>query len=244
MLLGNVTLIDVKEKCTWDDIPTFSFILSLCFDIMHDLLEGVGPYELSLIMCDLIFVKIYFTLETLNNRIFYFDYGPTETSNAVPQIIKEHLTAQKLKFSSAEMLCFIRYFGLMVGDVVPDDADSWLLYLELRSIVDIVTAPYVNRRSLNYLATLIFEHHEMYLLAFPNNVLWPKHHFMLHYPQIMLSIGPLWFVCCLCWEAKHKNLKQASRATNSRKNLPYTLAVKHQLQICARCLFRKLSFIF
>lgn len=127
----------------------------------------------------------------------------------------------------------------MIGDLIPNEDDCWLLYIKLKSIVDIVTAPYVNIRSLNYLATLISEHHEMYLSAFPDVTLKPKHHYMLHYPQIMRNVGPLWFVCCLRWEAKHRPFKQAARATNSRKNLSLTLAIKHQLNICARFLSKR-----
>ncbi|KYN17822.1 hypothetical protein ALC57_09898 [Trachymyrmex cornetzi] len=96
---------------------------------MHDLLEGVCGYDLALILFDLIHDKRYFSLETLNNRIVYFDYGPIESSNAVPQIKKEHLITGKLRFSSLEMLCFFRYFELMLGDLVPEDTESWHLYL-------------------------------------------------------------------------------------------------------------------
>lgn len=62
---------------------------------------------------------------------------------------------------------------------------------------------------------------------------------MLHYPEVMHRIGSLWSVCCLRWEAKHRPLKLAAHATNSRKNLPLTLAIKHQLNLCARFLSRK-----
>ncbi|KMQ89723.1 hypothetical protein RF55_10617 [Lasius niger] len=239
VLLQDLTMTGIKEKCVWDAIRSFSFIQSISFDIMHDLLEGVCGYDLGLILFDLIYYKKYFSLETLNNRIIYFDYGPVELSNAVPQIKKEHLTTGKLKFSASEMLCFIRYFGLMLGDLVPEDAESWHLYLKLKSIVDIVTTPYVNLRSLSYLSTLISEHHEIYLIVFPQATLKPKHHYMLHYPEVMRRVGPLWFICCLRWEAKHRPFKQAAHATNSCRNLPLTLAIKHQLNLCARFLSGK-----
>ncbi|XP_077275930.1 uncharacterized protein LOC143904844 [Temnothorax americanus] len=239
VLLQDLNKTGIKEKCVWDAIPSFSFIQSISFDIMHDLLEGVCGYDLALILFDLIYNKKYFSLETLNNRVFYFDYGPVELGNAVPQITREHLIAGKLKFSASEMLCFVRYFGLMLGDLVPDDTESWYLYLKLKSIIDIVTTPYVNLRSLSYLSVLISEHHEKYLTVFPQATLKPKHHYMLHYSEVMRRVGPLWSVCCLRWEAKHRPLKQAAHATNSRRNLPLTLAIKHQLNLCARFLARK-----
>ena len=86
---------------------------------------------------------------------------------------------------------------------------------------------------------LISEHHEIYITVFPQATLKPKHHYMLHYPEIMRRVGLLWFICCLRWEAKHRPLKQAAYATNSRRNLPLTLAIKHQLNLCARFLSRK-----
>ncbi|XP_072759388.1 uncharacterized protein [Anoplolepis gracilipes] len=134
VLLQNLNMTGIKEKCVWEAIPSFSFIQGISFDIMHDLLEGVCGYDLALF--DLIHEKKYFSLETLNNRIIYFDYGPVESSNAVPQIKKEHLITGKLKFSASEMLCFVRYIGLMLGDLVPEDTESWSLYLKLKSIVD------------------------------------------------------------------------------------------------------------
>lgn len=62
---------------------------------------------------------------------------------------------------------------------------------------------------------------------------------MLHYPEVMRRVGSLWFVCCLRREAKHRPLKQTAHVANSRRNLPLTLAIKHQLNLCARFLSRK-----
>lgn len=98
--MQSLAMTGIKEQCVWNEIPSFSFILSICFDIMHDLLEGMCSYDLTLIIFHLIYVKKYFSLETLNNRIFYFDYGPIESGNAVPRINKEHLLAEK------QILCY------------------------------------------------------------------------------------------------------------------------------------------
>lgn len=239
VLLKNLPMTGIKENCVWNIIPSFSFVDSISFDIMHDLLEGVCHYDLTLILFDFIYNKKYFSLETLNNRIIYFDYGPLESGNTVPRITRDHLMASKFKFSASEMLCFIRYLGLMIGDLVPTNAEGWHLYIKLKSIIDIITAPYVNPRSLDYLSCLISEHHEMYLGIFPQVTLKPKHHYMLHYPQIMRTVGPLWSICCFHWEAKHRPFKQAAHTTNSCRNLPLTMAIKHQLRLSASFLSKK-----
>jgi len=39
--------------------------------------------------------------------------------------------------TASEMLCFSRYLGLIIGDLVPSSSQSWSLYLLLKQILDI-----------------------------------------------------------------------------------------------------------
>lgn len=48
----------------------------------------------------------------------------------------------------------------------------------------------------------------------------------------MLLYGPLENLNCLRFEAKHKQINGGAKVTTSRLNAPYTLSVKHQLQVC------------
>lgn len=48
-------------------------------DVMHDILEGVGQYELKLLFS--YFKEQHVTLEELNSRIQSFDYGFMERNN-------------------------------------------------------------------------------------------------------------------------------------------------------------------
>ena len=47
---------------------------------MHDILEGVCFYVMRSIVTEFIYVKNYFSLEDLNDRIRNFDFGCTENS--------------------------------------------------------------------------------------------------------------------------------------------------------------------
>jgi len=87
---------------------------------------------------------------------------------------------------------------------------------------------------LQYLKYLIFKHHDMYLSLF-NSSLKPKHYFLLHYPNIILKTGPLIYLFCMYFEAKHKELKKNANNMQSRKNLSLTLAKKSQLNFLYRC---------
>lgn len=48
---------------------------------MHDVLEGVCNYDLVPLLNNFILKFKYFTLDTLNNRIQCFNYGPIENQN-------------------------------------------------------------------------------------------------------------------------------------------------------------------
>jgi len=61
-------------------------------------------------------------------------------SNNKPHLItKDHNRRIKLPFLASEMRCFIRYFGIMVGNLISENAiDIWKLYQTTRHIIDIV----------------------------------------------------------------------------------------------------------
>lgn len=86
---------------------------------------------------------------------------------------------------------------------------------------------------LQYLDALVTEHHQLYLYLF-KDTLKPKHHFLLHYARVMKSVSPLINIWCMRCEAKHRQSKIAAHICSSRRNLPLTLAIKHQLKLCYR----------
>jgi len=65
-----------------------------------------------------------------------------------------------------EVLFFVRHFGVMIEDLVPEIEEVWQLYIRFIQILDIVTAPFVDTNLTTYLTTLIAEHHELYCKLF------------------------------------------------------------------------------
>ena len=59
----------------------------------------------------------------------------------------------------------------------------------------------------------------------------PKIHFLVHYPEQILAVGPLVCTWTMRHEAKLNFFKQASRLANF-KNIPYSLASRHQRWMC------------
>lgn len=200
---------------------------------MHDLFEGVYRYDMALIIQHFIRQK-YFSLTTLNSRIKYFSFNNFQ-QNKPPLVTKEHLANGCIIFSASEMLCLLRNFNIIIGDLIPNENQVWQFYLLLKEINDIVTFTEISNNTLQYLKYLISEHHDMYLVLF-NSTLKPKHHFLLHYPNIITKIGPLMPLSCMRFEAKHKELKNNATNVRSRRNLPLTLAKKSQLNFLYRCM--------
>jgi len=137
--------------------------------------------------------------------------------------------------SACEMLCFTRYLGLIIGDLIPIGFDLWSLYIILNKILDILLSKWIRTEEAVLLKTLVAELYELFLKLFQIN-LKPKHHHMVHYPMIIQESGPLSLFWCMRFEAKHKELKDTANAITSRKNMQYTLSLKHQLKLAYKFL--------
>eukprot|EP00102_Acyrthosiphon_pisum_P011772 XP_008180637.1 PREDICTED: uncharacterized protein LOC103308656 [Acyrthosiphon pisum] len=148
----NVALTGIVESCIWNNVNSFHVVYNYSVDLMHDLLEGVCNYDMSSIIRNFILEFKYFSLEALNNRIQFFDYGPSEIKNRPPLINEHSLKSNNptiCKMSASEMWCFVRCFGLMIGDLVPIESEFWKLYILLKKILDLTTTRSIGLESSN-----------------------------------------------------------------------------------------------
>jgi len=206
---------------------------------MHDLLERVCEYDIGLMLNQIIFSLKYFTLNTLNDRIESFNYGSIDIRSRPPLISVDSLKPTgTLKMSASKISYFMGYLSPIVGGLVPEDSKCWQVYTILRQIVDIVFSKTIKFKDINFLKVLISEHHELFMQVF-NTHLKLKHHHIIHYPMIIQKSGPLSRIWSMRFEAKHKQFKDAANSTSSRKNVLYTLALKHQLHLSYRFLLSK-----
>ena len=228
--LNNLSESGIKERCVWHDVTGFHITKNVAVDEMHDSREVVQTYVMTKILNYFIFDLKVFSLQILDFRIQMFNYGQLEKSNKPPFICVRKSSSVKLKMSASEMTCFVRYFGLMVGDLVPRKNIVWILYLKLRQITEIIQSPKMRHTDPALLKQLLTEHHTMYLDIFKEN-LKPKFHFLLHYPKLIAWLGPVANCSSMRYESKHKESKNTSNVSCSKVNLPHTLAVKHQLKV-------------
>ena len=59
----------------------------------------------------------------------------------------------------------------------------------------------------------------------------PKHHFLVHYPSMVVQHGPLRMYWTLRWEAKHRLVVNIMEAAKNFKNTPSTITYRGQLRL-------------
>jgi len=219
----------IYQESVLNQIYSFHVVTNYCVDVMHDIFEGICYYDI----CHVIFyytqtVKL-FSLEKLNNRKTTFHFGPIEDGNISPEITLLHLQNNHLKMSAREVMTFIHFFPLMIGDLIPEDDEVWNFVIILLKIVELLLSYKFTESSIIYLEQLIKDHNFLYSQLF-NDKLKPKHHFLIHYPNIIRESGPPRHFWCFRFEGKHKEIKMYARSITSRKNITLTLAKKFQIK--------------
>lgn len=101
--------------------------------------------------------------------------------------------------------------------------------IELRQIVELICAPAISKGQVAYLNVLVEEYIFSRRDTFPNQPLKPKHHYVLHYPDLIICFGPLIRLWTLRFESKHTYFKQCAQKLHNFKNLCSTLRERHQL---------------
>ena len=193
------------------------------------ILEGVAPLEIKLLLKHCISEK-YFTLAQYNQALVYFNYGYTETDKPVP-VIQSHFQSDKpLRSSASQMLLLLQILPFLIGDKVPESDRNWKCFLLLRKVVDIVLCPKATESMASSLKLIIVEHHTLFKSLYPSSFI-PKLHFLTHYPEQMLQLGPMVRTWTIRHEAKLNFFKQTT-GVSSFKNITLSLASHHQHLAC------------
>lgn len=201
----------------------------LAHDVMHDVLEGVAPLEMSLLLWHCIFSEKYFSLDDYNYRLTHFDFDYTETSKPSPICSWSILAGGRtLKLSASQSLVLMRIFPLFIGDLISRNDPNWKCFMKL---VNIIMCPWSSADLCAVLNLRIQEHHRSFIALYTESAVIPKFQFLLHYPKQILSVGPMVRTWNMCNEAKLNLFKQTSRLGNF-KNIAFTIANRHQRLLC------------
>ena len=141
--------------------------------------------------------------------------------------------------SASEMKCFLHVLPFLIYEfIIENENDTetdcvWNFLLCFLKIINIIESKSFSTEKINNLRLLVENHHQMFVHIFNSN-LKPKHHFLLHYPDIIEQSGPIIHLWSMRGEAKHKELKKYSNSISSRVNLPYSILFKQQIKFSYR----------
>ncbi|CAB4007939.1 uncharacterized protein LOC110246895 [Paramuricea clavata] len=214
----SVSVYGVKKPSALNASKYFHVVDGLPSDIMHDILEGVLPLHIKLMLRKFIMEEKFFTLDQFNKQLPNFPFGVCDIKNR-PSLIKNVNTGD-------------HHLRQSVHQWIPEENDDWALFSDLMQIVDLLFSPVVEKGTPIYLRLLISEYLDQFKKMYPNVRLIPKQHFMLHYPNQIKRFGPLVHNWCMRFEGKHHYFKLLAQNVRCFKNITKTLATRHQRLQC------------
>lgn len=155
----------VKSDCPLRDIPYFDFTKSLIYDCFHELLEGVVPLVLKLVLREYIYFKKRLSVQDFNANIASFSYGiPDDKNKPSPNFTVDMLTSRKdkLKQTGSQMWCLLRAFPFLLRVPVLDGDRHMELIFLLQDICQIVFSPVLRHSDIDRLEILIEKHHDLF----------------------------------------------------------------------------------
>lgn len=205
---------------------------SLPPDIMHDLFEGVIPTTIGLVTKVLVEEDVV-TLEALNRCIRTFPYVRLDVNHPGP--LRREGGKVLVKGTSGEVWCLLRLFPLilLLADVpmaVMSTNPAIRLVSKLIKIVLLAVAFAVSQNEAEIMQKSVEEFLTDLRKLLPSFRLTAKFHYMLHYREQILRHGPLRHLWSMRFEAKHQTLKRTLSTSKNRKNLPKSMATRHQLK--------------
>ena len=222
------TTFGINRLSLLEEIPGFSVVNGLPHDIMHDLFEGVVPYELKLLIRHCVQAK-YFTIGQLNQRIEAYDFGNNRPNLIDPRVANNPNV--KIRQSASQMMVLSQEFPVLVADTIPHEDEHWHSFLVLLKICSISLSPVCTYDTIAYLRVLIEEKLYDFQRLYPEETMIPKQHYMVHYPSQIQRLGPLIQSWNMRQESKLSFVKRVSRRSNY-KNVCKTVAKKHQFWLC------------
>ena len=234
----------IKRDCMLNQIPGFHATQNFSLDIMHIVLEGIIPVELSCIIFYLCNTHHAVTLAQISARIHTFwSVINVEKCNKPPEL--NHIDKPGRLYPSMKAVqswALLKYLPLLIGDMVSNSDPHWLFLLHLSELVDMLFSPVFTEGMITYMRELIADHLAMFSELYggddENGIrLKPKHHLLVHLPTVIVESGPLVGMNCLRYELKNSFFKRSSHIVCNFTNICQTLAYRHQ----QNSLFSKLS---
>lgn len=235
LIVNNFSATGLNFESVLNELPYFHVTNNFVFDIMHDVLEGVGP-DLILCVLNSFLTRKIIKLDKLNYRIDSFDFGRHYLKSKPSEIKSNYLKGETLTGQNAsQSLCLLLFLPVLIGDFVPHSDKVWQVYLLFVEVLNIILSHEISQGGCEYLNSITQEFLMQYQIVF-SKTLKPKHHHLTHYVSSIFAIGPLRSFWSMTFEARHKFFKTTAHSSCNFRNIPKSLAYRFQLARCFRLL--------
>lgn len=106
----------IRNSCSLNTLRNFHCITNYNLDIMHDMLEGVCPYEVKLLLHQFIFVDNFISVAALNQRLRSFSYAFSDRKNKPSALGFDRLRTDNLNLAKFVVFSFME--KLQVGFIL------------------------------------------------------------------------------------------------------------------------------
>lgn len=188
--------------------------------IGHDLfVDGVVDNDVRS-MIEYFIKSGWFTLPELNMRIKRFKYFGKDSANKPAELPAESL---KLGGHAIQNWTLFRLLPLLIHDKIKPEDKIWKIYLLLKSIIELMSAPALSVDQIEEMRQRIKKYWKSRNVLENNNYK-PKHHMFSHAPDLYLFFGPLIFMWTLAFEHRHQFFKRVAKICQNFINLGSLLA--------------------
>lgn len=219
------------KYCMLNNSQHFHIMENRTNDCMNTLLEGIVPFEIGCILSQLVGHDKLFTLAAVNQKLAaYYALSSVEKKDKPLEISSVQCTGKGISPSmkAVQIWSLLRFLPLVLHELVPTKNLYVTLLQHLCYLTSIVFSPCFTPGVLIFLEDFIADHLTMFKNAFPDVTLKPKHHFLIHYPNIIRANGPPMSYSCLRYELKNSFFKRSAHIVCNFRNITQTLAARHQ----------------
>jgi hypothetical protein len=124
----------IKGSCILNELSAFHLTTNYALDAMHDLLEGIVPFELQCVL-PVVLKKGFFSDVQLQSLIVNFNYG-TADQNSKPSFT----TSSNMRIKAAEAWCLLHCLPVILGSRIPEGDEYWRVITLLCEITGIIFA--------------------------------------------------------------------------------------------------------
>ena len=173
----------------------FSFISC----ISHDLFEKIIPEFITTLIARMNHDRLL-NSDLIYQKLSEFNYTSSDKSNPI------NFYSNLSSLSASQGRRFFKTYLLALKDFLPYNHQLFKGFITLNRIIDMVYSPFFFKSWFKKLEDDIFSFLSFVRIDL-NLKIYPKMHFMIHYPELIAKYGPLRYLSTDQFESAHRHFK-------------------------------------